>query len=83
MQVIPQSQNTFSTSSTPPAPPQSNMTAEQQFNATNLMLSKQRLVVGEPLTVPSALTLVYSKLRKYAFEGKKTKLKKLIKDNKG
>ena len=82
MQVIPPSINTLNTNATVQAT-QSNMTGEQQSNNANVMLAKQQLVVGGTVTVPSALTSVYSKLHKYAFEGKKTKLKKLLKDNKG
>ena len=42
---------------------------------------QQQVQIGE--SVPSAITSIYSKLHKYAFEGNKNKLKKLLKENKG
>ena len=84
MQAIPPNTNTSSTSSVLALASQSNPTlGEQPFNNVNTALSKQQLVMSGPVAVPSALTSVYCKLHKYAFEGKKTKLKKILKDNKG
>ena len=42
---------------------------------------QQQFQIGE--SVPSAITSVYCKLHKYAYEGKKSKLKQLLKENKG